>query len=487
MSGAPRTKAGATIVERRLDNGLVVLVAERHADPVVAVMLWYRCGARDENEREAGVAHFLEHMMFKGSRRFGKGEVDLATTRLGGSNNAFTSTDHTAYWFELASDRWEKALEIEADRMQHLLLDPAEFEAEKAVVLEELSMGEDDPWRVLVQHVQQTLYGRHVYHRPVIGYVDTLKALTVDDMRDWYRRHYRPGNATLVVCGDVQVEQVVAAAQRHFGAIPDSPAPVRSWSAPAPVPLGEQRVRMVWDDEGKRVCIAWPTTTVGTDDDHALDVLATALSSGRNARLHRRLVLDEGLATSVSAHNDSRVEQGAFWLYAQCAHGVEPARLEAALQREIELVRSEPLTAAELARAVQIIEAGEAHDSETVSDLAEELGEFAVDAHWTLALETVAKIRAVTAAQVREVAKRLLKSERVVVGWCLPKNETKAAAPSAGRGKAKAAQAETARKAGKKAAKKARRRAAKASAKAGRAVKKTGQRAVKPAARGTRR
>ena len=416
-----RMKAGATIVERKLENGLTVLVAERHADPVVAVMLWYRCGARDESEREAGVAHFLEHMMFKGSRQFGKGEVDLVTTRLGGSNNAFTSTDHTAYWFELASDRWEKALEIEADRMQHLLLDPAEFEAEKQVVLEELSMGEDEPWRVLVQHMHQALYGRHAYHRPVIGYVDTLKALTVDDMRDWYTRHYRPGNATLVVCGDVHVDAVMAAAQRHFGGIADRAMAAKPWVAPLAIPRGEQRVNMEWDDEGKRVCIAWPTTTVGSDDDHALDILAIALSSGRNARLHRRLVLDSGLATSVSAHNDSRVEQGAFWLYAQCAHGVEPAKLEAALRREIDEVRSELLPAAEMKRALQIIEAGEAHDSETVSDLAEELGEFAVDAHWTLALETVAKLRAVTSAQVRDAAQRLLGRERSVVGWSLPK------------------------------------------------------------------
>jgi zinc protease len=435
-------KSGASIVETKLENGLTVLVAERHFDPVVAVMLWYRCGARDEGEREAGVAHFLEHMMFKGSRRFGKGEVDLATTRLGGSNNAFTSADHTAYWFELASDRWEKALEIESDRMRGLLLDPAEFEAEKAVVLEELSMGEDDPWRVLVQQVQQALFGRHAYHRPVIGYVDTLKALTVDDMRAWYERHYHPANATLVVCGDTTVEAALAAARKHFGAIPAGPAKASAWSAPAPAPRGEQRLSMEWDDDGKRVCIAWPTTKVGEDDDYALDVLATALSSGRNSRLHRLLVLEEGLATSVSTHNDTRVDGGAFWLYAQCAHGIEPQKLERALLAEVQRAREALLEPAELLRAKQIIEAGEAHDSETVSDLAEELGEYAVDAHWILAVEAVERIKAIDAAAVREAARRYLGDERRVVGWSLPKRapEAKGArGAKSGAGKSKSA------------------------------------------------
>jgi len=186
MSALPpvaATKAGAALRELRLANGLRVLLAERHLDPVVSVILWYRVGSRDEDERAAGVSHFLEHMMFKGSARFGKGEVDRVTMMLGGSNNAFTSADHTAYWFELASDRWEAALEIEADRMRALLLDPGEFAAEKAVVLEELAMGQDDPWRRLTEIVQEALFGRHPYRRPVIGHADALKRLPVEEMR----------------------------------------------------------------------------------------------------------------------------------------------------------------------------------------------------------------------------------------------------------------------------------------------------------------
>ena len=153
---APVHKGGATIHERALDNGLRVLVVERHLDPIVAVTLWYRVGSRNEREHEAGLSHFLEHMMFKGAARFGKGEVDRVVTELGGGVNAFTSHDHTGYWFELASDRWEIALDVEADRMVNCVFAPEEFEAEKKVVIEELRMGLDSPWGLLMQELDAT-------------------------------------------------------------------------------------------------------------------------------------------------------------------------------------------------------------------------------------------------------------------------------------------------------------------------------------------
>ena len=189
----PVLKAGAKVSESFLRNGMRVLVAERRDDPVVATVLYYRVGARNETEAEAGVSHFLEHMMFKGSARFGKGEIDHITTALGGQNNAFTGYDHTAYWFEFASDRWQQALDLELDRMTSLVIDPDEFEAERAVVLEELAMGEDDPWRVLGRHMEADLFGRHPYGRPIIGYPDTLAGMSPARMEDYHRRFYHPG------------------------------------------------------------------------------------------------------------------------------------------------------------------------------------------------------------------------------------------------------------------------------------------------------
>jgi zinc protease len=398
-AGAPRTtgrraagialKAGAKVREHRLDNGLRVLIAERHADPVVAVVLFYPAGVRTELPHEAGVSHFLEHMMFKGTRKLGKGEIDRLTTRLGGQNNAFTGYDHTAYWFEFASDRWEHALDIEADRMQHLALDPAEFDAERAVVLEELSMGEDEPWRVLGRRVEELLFPHHSYGRPIIGFPETLRAMTPALMRDYYQRFYHPGNGTLVVCGDVKPAAALKAVEKRFGRVRqglplDQACPAQR---PPEEPGGERRVTMRWDDAANRLMVAWPTVPVGSDEDDVLDVLMTVLAGGRLSRLWRRLVTDEGLATSVSASNDTRVDAGALWIYAECAQGIAPEVLERAVHEEVARLVATPVPASELARARAILVASEAFDGESVTDVAEELGEWAVDDDWRRAFD----------------------------------------------------------------------------------------------------
>jgi zinc protease len=418
-------RAGARIREHRLENGLRVLLAERHSDPVVASVLLYPAGARTETEREAGVSHFLEHMMFKGTPRFGKGEVDRLTTELGGANNAFTGHDHTAYWFELASDRWEQALEIEADRMQRLLLDPAEFEAERAVVLEELAMGEDDPWRALVRRVEEVLFPHHPYGRPIIGYPDTLKALHPSEMRAYYERFYHPRNATLVVCGDFRPAAALAAVRKHFARIPAGRplSEVDCFRRRLEEPTGEKRVQTSWDDPGRRLVIVWPTTKVGSGDDDALDVLTTVLASGRMSRLWRRLVLDEGLATSISASNDTRVESGALWLYAECAQDADPAALEAAIHEEIVRLTREPIARDELQRAHSLLIAGEAFESETVTDVAEALGEWAVDDDWRRAFDGCRRHLAISPAALRATAQRFLQPARRVVGWCVPRTK----------------------------------------------------------------
>jgi zinc protease len=416
-------RCGAEVHERRLANGLRILVAERHLDPVVAVMLAYRVGAADEREHEAGASHLLEHMMFKGSELFGKGEVDALTARLGGQNNAYTSYDHTAYWFEFASDRWERALEVEADRMRGLTLDPTEFAAEREVVLEELAMGEDEPWSVLGKRVEAALFQRHAYGRPIIGYADALRGMTPEGLAAYHRRFYQPANATLVVAGDVKPSRVVAAARKHFGKIAARPLPERPFAPPIEEPAGEVRLEMRWPDSSRRLCMAWPTVKVGDPDDDLLDLVLAVLVTGRRARLQRELVLDTGLATGVSAHNDTRVASGAFWLMVDVARTADRAQVEAAIDRELERLATEVLSAKELRRAVSMLVASEAHEGETVSDLAHELGGFAVDADWRIAFDAERRLARVRARDVRACVRRWLGRERRVVGWCLPEGE----------------------------------------------------------------
>lgn len=284
-------------------------------------------------------------------------------------------------------------------------------------------MGEDDPWRFLSRPIETALFPHHPYGRPIIGFADTLLAMTPGDMRDYHRRFYHPGNATLVVSGDVKTRAALNAVRGHFEGI-EAGLPFEQadcFRPSVPEPRGEIRVRTSWDDAAHRLIVAWPTTPVGTTEDYALDLVLTILTSGRMSRLYRRLVLDEGLATSVSAANDTRVEAGAFWLYAEAAQGVDPADLERAVDEELARLADERVAAAELRRAKALMHASDAFDGETVTDVAEELGEWAVDADWRMAFDGGERHDRITSEKLRRVVAEYLRPDQRVVGWCHPR------------------------------------------------------------------
>src|SRR5215813_12550936 len=216
MSSLITPSAFATEDVRRtvLRNGLVVLTKEVHTSPIVTSMIWYRVGSRNEELGQTGKSHFLEHMLFKGTERFKKGEIDLLTLKNGGGNNAFTSHDFTAYYFNFASDR-----------MVNCAFDPDEFEAEKKVVIEELKTGLDSPWGLLLQEVEATAYKIHPYRNPIVGWLQDVERATVQSQQAYYRRYYHPNNATLVIAGDFNTDEVLEKVDRAFGAIPTGAAP----------------------------------------------------------------------------------------------------------------------------------------------------------------------------------------------------------------------------------------------------------------------
>lgn len=415
-------KAGARITEKKCRNGLQVLIVERPDASTVTTLLYYRVGARNERLQEAGVSHFLEHMMFKGTAKYGKGQVDLLTTCAGGGNNAWTSHDHTAYWFEFAADRWEQALELEADRMRGLLLDQDEFDAEKAVVLEELSMTTDDPWRELSREVGEAMFVGHPYGRPVIGYEDTLRAMGVEDMRSYFERYYRPDNAVLVICGHVEPAGVMRLVRKHFGSIelPNAPLGDVGFRRDPVEPGSEKRLTCRWDDGAKRLCMAWPTVKVGTDEDYALDLISVILATGRRSRLYRRLVKDSGMALSISISNDTRIDGGALWLMSECNGETTPEELEAAIEEEIERLATDLVPAKEMKRARAMIQAASAHDNETVTDLAEDIGSYAADADWRMSIDGDERVAAIKPSFLRATVRRWLSRSRRVTGWSLP-------------------------------------------------------------------
>ncbi len=416
---------------RRLDNGLTLCVIENHRVPVVASAVIYRAGTRNEIAGFGGCAHFLEHMMFKGSERFGPGEIDLLTRALGGSNNAFTSHDSTLYYFTFAADRWHRALDIEVDRMAGLLLAPEEVASERQVILEEIAMYEGEPWDALDRDVSAAFFTPHPYGKPVLGTREELAAIDADVLGDFHRRFYRPSNAVLVVAGDVG-ESVDELVDSTFGGLEDTahrPAP-----AEVPPRAGERSreassrpgsvARHLERRQGEvpRMLLLFPAPAA-TDPDHAaLMLLVSILGNGRSSRLHRALVDEGQLCVWASADLHETVDPGAVAVALEVVPGVEPARVEAEVLRQIELLRRQGPDAMEVARAKRIIVADWVFAHEKVFQQAflagTALALFDLDHPWRY----FEQLQAADADGLRAVAKRYLRpAASGVLGWSLPR------------------------------------------------------------------
>ncbi|PIE24663.1 MAG: peptidase M16 [Planctomycetota bacterium] len=407
---------------KTLKNGLRVLLVESHVLPVVSHWLWYTVGSRDERSGETGVSHFLEHMMFKGTDRYPKGSIDTLTARLGGSNNAMTSYDYTTYYFNLKSDRWTEALEIEASRMQHCLLDGAEFEAEKKVVLEELMRGKDEPWSPLWEAVSSMAYLVHPYHHPIIGWREELERMPVETMRSYYERHYAPDRGILVVVGDIQHEQAMGEIEARLGDIPASGCE-REPVLAEPPQQGERRITVRFPGKVSRLAMAWPTCKQGERDDTTLDLLSTVLSTGKSSRLYRGLVKGKEIASWAAAYNETRLDPGLFWMVAEAKPGGSEEELEAALLAELKRIQQEGPSEAELERAKKQILSSFYFDLETVSEQAHKIGrlEATCEGGYEALLRYPAELQSLGAEDVRELACKYLIEDHRCTGWSLPK------------------------------------------------------------------
>ncbi len=414
-----------------LDNGFRALLVERRALPVVASVCWYRVGSRDERTGETGVSHFLEHMMFKGTAEFGKGQIDLQTSKMGGSNNAFTDTDSTAYYFAMAADRWETALEIEASRMRGCLLDPVEFQSEKNVVLEELAMGEDEPWRPLYQVAEAMLYQTHPYHHPVIGYREDLERLTVQQMRDYYRRHYGPNRAFLVVVGAIDRQRTAQRIEKLFGGLPRCEE--RTTPIAEPPPPGERRAIMRTPHSVTRMAIGFPTCRMGERDDYALDLISHDLGNGKNSRLYRRLVVRDESVADVSVMNETRQDPGGFFVLCELHPDADPHAVEAAIREEVAGLVARGVAERDLKRIRTQIRASFLFQDETALDLAMKLARFEAGTpggYRTLA-DVLPTYDSLTRSELRDTAARYLDFDRATIVWAVPKERPEKRASAA--------------------------------------------------------
>ena len=398
--------------ETTLTNGMKVIVKEDRRAPSAVHMVWYRSGAMDEMDGVSGVAHVLEHMMFKGTKNVGPGEFNKRVAAVGGRDNAFTGKDYTAYFQQIPPDRLSEMMALEADRMQHLVLDDDAFRRELEVVKEERRLRTDDQPRALVyEQLMATAFKAHPYRRPVIGWMPDLEAMQPGDARTWYERWYAPNNAWLVVVGDVDHREVFREAEKHYGGLAADELPARRIS-PEPAQRGPRHSVVKAPAELPYLAMAWQVPALrdpaNDREAYALQVLAAVLDGYDGARLTRRLVRDQHIAVSAGASYDTGNRGPAlFYLHGVPAAGTTPEALQAALRAEIQRIRDEGISAEELARVKTQAVAAQVYKRDSLMGQAMEIGYLeSAGMSWRDEATLLDGLRAVTADEVQAVARR---------------------------------------------------------------------------------
>ncbi|HEY5647946.1 MAG TPA: pitrilysin family protein [Nitrospiria bacterium] len=407
-----------------LRNGLKVILVEEHKAPVVTIQVWYRAGSRNEVTGKTGLAHLTEHMMFKGTRKFGKGEFSRIIARNGGTENAFTGQDYTAYFENLSSDRIDLALELEADRMVNLLLNPKEFALEREVVKEERRLRtDDDPQSLVVEQLYATAFQVHPYHSPIIGWMTDLNHLEQKDAAAFYRRYYSPSNATLVVVGDMEPKRVLQKIEQTFGRLPKR-KPVPDLTIVEPEQTGERRFIVKKEARLPMFLAGYRVPNFRHPDNYPLTVLSKILGAGKSSRLYRNLVHENPVALDVGGdYSHLSADPELFYIYGVPLPGRTPVEIEEALFGEIERLKTEPVTERELQKAINQIQAAFIMDQDSNFYRAMKIGMAeTIGAGLPFQQAYVKHIETVTAEDILRGARTYLREENRTVGVLMPLN-----------------------------------------------------------------
>ncbi|GIW43346.1 MAG: peptidase M16 [Candidatus Binatia bacterium] len=411
----------ARVQEHVLPNGLKVLLLEDHKAPVVVFQVWYRVGSRNEELGKTGLSHLLEHLMFKGTDKRGPEEYSRIIQRNGGNENAFTDTDNTTYFATLASDRVEVVVELEADRMQNLRFDDAQFQPEHQVVVEERRLRtEDNPTAALFELLAATAYTAHPYQWPIIGWMNDLQKATREDALAYYRTYYAPNNAFVVAVGDFASARLLGEIERWFGAVPAKPAPP-AVRAQEPPQQGERRAILRRPAEVPSIAIAFHTPNLKHADAYALEVLASLLGDGKSSRLYHKLVYQQQLARTVGSHYDLlTIDPGLLYVYGQPMPGKNVRELERALLAEIEELQRAQVSASELEKVKNNLEAAFLLAQDSLFYQALLLGQYEIADRWQRLDDYLGGIRAVTTDQLQRVAREYLKPDNRTIALLEP-------------------------------------------------------------------
>lgn len=413
-----------------LKNGMQVVVVPNHRVPVVTHMVWYRVGSADEAMNESGIAHFLEHLMFKGTKKRKNGEFSEIVARNGGRENAFTSTDYTAYHQTIAVDRLEMVMEMEADRMTNLVITPDQVEPERQVVLEERrSRVENEPGSILREHLNATLFMSHPYRNPVIGWKHDIEGLNIDRILAFYKRWYAPNNAILVVAGDMTAEKLKPLAEKYYGVIPRQPATIRQRAKEPPqqaerrVTLRDKRVRQ---PSWRRIFLAPGLQWGESKHVYPLELLSDIVGSGASSRFYKSLVIEQKLAVAAGVHySGDRRGPGQFVVYASPRPGTSMDALETAVLKEIEKLKSGGVSKDELDRAKSRMLSEAVYARDSLSGGARVIGSALATG---LSIDDVEnwpeRISAVSLDAVNEAAKMIFITKQSVTGLLLPEEKS---------------------------------------------------------------
>ena len=425
----------SNMTETILDNGLRVVVEEVHTAPLASVWCWYKVGSKDEVTGLTGVSHWVEHMNFKGTTNIPRDQVKGIIEKFGGSWNGYTWIDQTTYMETASTAGLDRMLFIEAERMANCLYNPDDCESERTVIISELQGGENDPDTLLEQEVIAAAYKVHPYRHPTIGWLSDLQTMTRDDLYQYYRRNYVPNNATLVVVGDVETDDVLRRVERQFGGIPAGEQP-RRVRVVEPEQLGERRVEVSRDGTTAYLKLAYHAPAVADPDFFPMLVLDAILTGAkginlwssfrtpppqRSARLYRALV-ERQLASSVGAGLLPTEHPFLYLVSATAIDGVPLSEVEAAATASLDEAAADGVSEREVAKAKSQLRARLVFENDSVTNLAHQLGYFQTVATLDLYKGAAARIAAVTGSDVNRVAGKYLRREHRTIGWFNPGN-----------------------------------------------------------------
>jgi zinc protease len=397
----------------QLSNGLRVRLVADAAAPTVSYYTFFRVGSRNERVGVTGISHLFEHMMFNGAAKYGPKEFDRVLESRGGSSNAYTSNDVTAYYEDFASDALETVVDLESDRMRSLALTPETLEQERQVVKEERRLRtENSVFGLMEEQLEALVFLAHPYRWPVIGWMDDIERITREDCLEFFRTYYAPGNATIYAVGDLDPDTALALVERSYADIPAGPPP-KPVAQGEPEQRGERRAVVRYPSQASAVLAGWRGPAAKSPDSAALDILQTVFAVGESSRLRRRLVEKEELAVSVSVSWGWRIDPGVFLAFAELAPGVPVERAERVLWEEIDRTATKGVSPAELRRAQRLLRSSVLHELATHNGVAHALGQAeALLGDWREAGRALAQYAAVSVKDVRRVAAEWLDPAR---------------------------------------------------------------------------